>query len=337
MSRSLPYAWYRLTVQVGPEGLGPTAEERERLRLGLAIGKVDSAYELFAGGERLGGVGALPPERRIDYDRHAIYFVPTSAVDRTGRLVIALRAWKSDATSPSAPAPVEGTFRLGPVDELTHDSLMGELPALVFSVLFAVAGLYHLQLFRRQPHLREYLWFGLVAVGAGVYTLLRSQWKYVVSDDFVRLKEIEHALLYVVAILFVQFLWPFLSRPISTPLRVFQGLNAVGGIAVLVSPGLALNLRLLPVWEAGALFLAGAMLWEVGRAAWRGHPEARTVGVGLVILTACYVHDIALERGWIAPSVRLIPLGFAGLPLLHGRLAGQPVQPRLPRGESSTA
>ena len=306
-----PYAWYRLTIQVGPEGLGPTAAERERLRLGLALGKVDSAYEVFAGGERLGGVGALPPGRRIDYDRHAIYFVPASAVDPTGRLVIALRAWKSEATSPSAPAPVEGPYRVGPVDELTRDALMGELPALVCAALFVVAGLYHLQLFRRQPDLREYLWFGLVAVGAGVYTLLRSQWKYAFSDDFVRLKEIEHALLYLIAILFVQFLWPFLSRPISIPMRVFQGLNAVGGTLVLLSPGLTLNLRLLPVWEAGALFLAGALLWEVGRAAWRGHPEARTVGVGLVILTACYVHDIALERGWIAPSVRLIPLGFA--------------------------
>jgi signal transduction histidine kinase/CheY-like chemotaxis protein/HPt (histidine-containing phosphotransfer) domain-containing protein len=306
-----PYAWYRLTVQVGPEGLGPTPAERERLRLGLALGKVDSAYEVFAGGERLGGVGALPPERRIDYDRHAIYFVPTSAIEPSGRLLIALRAWKSEATSPSVPAPVEGAFRLGPIDELTRDELYGELPALVFAALFAAAGLYHLQLFRRQPLLREYLWFGLVAIGAGAYTLLRSQWKYAFSDDFVRLKEFEHALLYVIAILFVQFLWPFLSRPISTPLRVFQVLNAVGGMAVLLSPGLALNLRLLPIWEVGALLLAAALLWEVGRAAWRGHPEARTIGIGLVLLTACYVHDIALERGWVAPSLRLIPLGFA--------------------------
>src|SRR5204862_837996 len=141
-------------------------------------------------------------------------------------------------------------------------ALLVEIPGLVFSALFVVAGLYHLQLFRRRPELREYLWFGLVAVGAGIYTLLRSQWKYAFSDDFVSLKEIEHALLYVIAILFVQFLWPFLSRPISTPLRVFQGLNALGGIAVLASPGLALNLRLLPVWERGALLLARALLWE---------------------------------------------------------------------------
>jgi signal transduction histidine kinase/CheY-like chemotaxis protein/HPt (histidine-containing phosphotransfer) domain-containing protein len=304
-----PYAWYRLTVQVGPEGLGPTPEERARLRLGLAIGKVDSAYELFAGGQRLGGVGALPPARRVDYDRQAIYFVPTSAIEPGGRLVLALRAWKSDATSPSVPAPVEGAFRLGPVEELTRDALYAELPSLVFAALFVAAGLYHLQLFRRQPDLREYLWFGLVAIATGAYTLLRSQWKYAISDDFVHMKEMEHALLYATSILFVQFLWTFLSRPVSAPLRVFQACNALGGLAVLL-PGLALNARLLPLWELGGLILVAALLWEVGRAAWRGHPEARTVGIGLVMVTGCYVHDIALERAWIAPSVPLIHLGF---------------------------
>jgi len=305
------YAWYRLTVQVGPDGLGPTPEERARLRLGLVIGKVDSAYEVFAGGDRLGGVGRLPPERRIDYDRHGLYFVPTSAIEPSGRLVLALRTWKSDVTSPSVPAPVEGRYRLGPIDELTHDELASELPALVFAVLFVAGGLYHLQLFRRQRDQQAYLWFGLVAVGAGIYTLLRSQWKYVLSDDFVLLKEIEHALLYGIAILFVQFLWPFLSQPISRPLRVFQVANAVGGVAVFLSPGLGLNLRLLPLWELGALLLAVAMLWEIMRAAFWGHPEARTVLLGLVAMTGCYVHDIALERGWLEPSVRLIPVGFA--------------------------
>ena len=306
------YAWYRLTVQVGSPLLGLSAADRARLRLGLAIGKVDSAYEAYAGGLPLGGVGALPPAARIDYDHHAVYFVPESAIDRSGRLVIALRTWKSDLNRPSLPGPVEGPYRLGPIEELTRQGLVEELPALVFGALFAVAGLYHLQLFRRQPELREYLWFGLVALGASAYTLLRSQWKYEVSGDFVTLKQMEHALLYVVAILFVQFLWPFLSRPIPRVLRVYQGLNALGAVAVLASPGLRLDLGLLPWWELGAVLLAGALVWEVGRAARRGHPEARTVGVGLFVVTVCYLNDIALERGWLL-TPRLIPFGFVAL------------------------
>lgn len=67
-----PYAWYRLVVQVGSPATGPTADQRARLRLGLRLGKVDSAYEVYAGGLRLGGAGALPPAGEIDYDRHGL-------------------------------------------------------------------------------------------------------------------------------------------------------------------------------------------------------------------------------------------------------------------------
>ena len=93
-----PYAWYRLTVQVGPPDAGPTQAQRARLRLGLWLGKIDSAYEVYAGGIRLGGAGGLPPQPRIEYDRHRTYPVPPEAVAEDGRLVIALRVWKSEDT-----------------------------------------------------------------------------------------------------------------------------------------------------------------------------------------------------------------------------------------------
>src|SRR4051812_6556875 len=54
-------AWYRLRTPPS----WPTDE-----MLGVTLGKIDSAYELYAGGRRLGGVGALPPNPRPEYDRH---------------------------------------------------------------------------------------------------------------------------------------------------------------------------------------------------------------------------------------------------------------------------
>jgi signal transduction histidine kinase/CheY-like chemotaxis protein/HPt (histidine-containing phosphotransfer) domain-containing protein len=50
--------------------------------------------------------------------------------------------------------------------------------------------------------------------------------------------------------------------------------------------------------------------FQVVRAAWRGHPEGRTIALGLVLLIAAYTNDIAVERGWML-TARLIPFGFA--------------------------
>jgi signal transduction histidine kinase/CheY-like chemotaxis protein/HPt (histidine-containing phosphotransfer) domain-containing protein len=299
-----PFTWYRRELRVDrrdPDAVG---------RLGLTLGKVDGAYEVYAGGRRLGGVGRLPPRPLFAYDRHALYAVPADAVGPDGRLVLALRVWKTPATSPHWGAPTEGPFFIGPLPALTRAELLSELPELVLACLFAVVGLYHLQLFRRRRELREYLWFGLVCLGTAAYTLLRTQWKYALGDDFVLLKELEHLLLYLIVGVFIQFMIPFLSRPIGPLLRTYQATSLAAAAVLAAAPGLELELRLLPVWEVAAILFTGFLFFVVGRAAWQGHPEARTVALGCLALAIAYLNDIALDRGWLQ-GPRLIPFGFA--------------------------
>ena len=302
-----PMGWFRRTVDVGPARVAAAGSGG----LALTMGKVDSAYEVFAGGIRLGAVGILPPASpRADYDRHATYAIPPPAVDASGRVVIAVRAWNAPETNGRVPALVEGPFLIGPMAELTRRELMSELPELILAVVFLVFGLYHLQLHRRRPELREYLWFGLVAVGAALYTFLRTQWKYVLLHDFVRLKEAEHALLFVMAPLYIAFLFPFLSWPIHPVLRAYQALNLGAAAASLASPGLWLNLRILTVWEYATFLFTPYALSVVARTWARGHPEGRTIGFGALALSAAYMNDTLLDLGWITTR-RLIPFGFA--------------------------
>jgi len=302
----VPLGWFRRAVFLAPSGSSATAPGG----LALTLGKVDSAYEVFAGGMRLGGVGSLPPTARIEYDRHRTYAVPPSAIEPSGRLLIAIRVWNAPETNGRVPALVEGPFLLGPVADLTRREMLSELPELILAALFLVTGLYHLQLHRRRPELREYLWFGLVAVGAAAYTFLRTQWKYVLFDDFAVLKEAEHALLFVMAPLYVSFLFPFLSWPIHPVLRAYQALNLAAAAASVAAPGLWLNLRMLTLWEYATFLFTPYALSVVARAWSRGHPEGRTIGFGVLVLSVCYLNDAALDLGWIA-SRRLIPFGFA--------------------------
>ena len=302
----VPVAWFRKTVVLDA---GPR-DAAARGILGLAVGKVDSAYEVFAGGIHLGGVGGLPPRARVEYDRHALYRVPAAAAGTDGTLTIAIRAWNSPVTNAHVPALVEGPYALGPLNVLTRRAMLDELPELVLAALFFVTGLYHLLLHRRRPELREYLWFGVLAMGAAAYVFLRTQWKYLVADDFLALKEAEHVLLFLLAPLYVAFLFPFLSQPIPRALRLYQALNLAGAAAALLSPGLWLNLRLLTAWEYGALVVTPYALLVLARSAFRGHPEGRTIGVGVLLFSAAYLNDTMLDLGWIV-SRRVIPFGFA--------------------------
>jgi signal transduction histidine kinase/HPt (histidine-containing phosphotransfer) domain-containing protein/AmiR/NasT family two-component response regulator len=299
-----PFGWFRRTVALGPAAAGTPGG------LALTLGKIDSAYEVFVGGVRIGGVGSPPPNPRVEYDRHRTYAVPPSAIDPAGSVVIAVRVWNSPETNARVPSLIEGPFLMGPMADLTRREMLSELPELILAAVFFVTGLYHLQLHRRRPELREYMLFGLVAVGAAAYTFLRTQWKYVLFDDFVALKEAEHALLFVMAPLYVAFLFPFLSWPIHPLLRVYQALNVAAAGASLASPGLWLNLRMLTVWEYATFIFTPYALSVVARAWVRGHPEGRTIGFGVLALSVCYLNDTALDLGWIV-SRRVIPFGFA--------------------------
>jgi signal transduction histidine kinase/CheY-like chemotaxis protein/HPt (histidine-containing phosphotransfer) domain-containing protein len=301
-------AWYRRRVQVNataahaPPGLA------------VLIGNVDSAYEIYAGGQLLGGVGALPPAARMDYDRHRLYMVPPSAVDPDGRLVLALRVWKSPDTESSIGGPVEGRFLIGSSLELQRQMLLGDMVQLFLGGLFILVGLYHLQLFGRRPLLREYLWYALVAMGAGLYCLLRTQWKYDLTDRFVLLKEVEYVVLLLLPALCVQFVWPLVGVRIPPLMRAYQAASVALAFVVAATPGLWLNTHSLPIWELSLLPLVVATLVALARQAVRGHPEARTITMAMAVFMLFALHDVAVDRGIVA-TPRVTAFGFATLVL----------------------
>ncbi|MCP3963754.1 MAG: response regulator [bacterium] len=296
-------AWYRLELKV--QSGTPSAHQ-----LGVTIGKVDSAYELYAGGALLGGVGAMPPNPRMDYDRHRTYAIPADAID-AGSLVLALRVWKSPQTGGTVGGAHEGPFLLGPYAELTRRELLSELLWLFLAAVFLIVGIVHLELYRRRPQLSGYLWLGLTVLIFAAYTFVRTQWKYALADAFIAFKEAEHVLLYLLLATLIQFLWPLLGLRISPALRVCQAFGLIGALVNML-PGLALNLRLLPILQLVVLGVIAAGTWAAFHLAWRQHPEARVVAVGAIINGAAVFNDVIVDRGFIV-GPRLLPFGFAAL------------------------
>ena len=171
-------AWYRLTLKLDVDD--PLARG-ELSTLGLRIGMVHDAYELYAGGQLLGGVGRLPPLSEVQYDREAVYHLPPGAIAADGTLVLALRVWGGPDASVNnwASGPYGGEFALGDYTTLVMSRALAELPGMLLNVLFIGFGLYHLYLYRRNPQLDTFLWFGLIAINIGIYGMMLNQWKYI--------------------------------------------------------------------------------------------------------------------------------------------------------------
>lgn len=300
-------AWYRKTVVF--EGAHP---EHRGIRLGVTAGKANSAYEVYAGGELLGGVGDLPPTPRIDYDRLATLPIPSRAIDAQGRLVLALKVWKSPQTRGSVGVIYEGPLLVGPLEELIRRDLISELPLLFLAVFFLLVGAFHLELYRRRPSLQGYLWFSLASWGFGLYGLFRSQWKYqLLGNHFLIFKEIEHLLIYLNAACFVQLLWSLFGATIPRWLRWFQWLNILAGLTVALTPGLKLNTLALPVWQLGILVIIVAASFELVRALRARRPEIEVIAVGSLAAGLLFVFDIGVDRDlWPGPRLSLIGFGI---------------------------
>lgn len=310
---SAPLVWYRRHL-VLPPAARPGAAGADDVAVGLTLGKIDSAYELYVGGEKLGGVGALPPQPRLEYDRHRTYAVPHRAVGPGGELVVALRIWRAPFKARGAAGPVEGPFLVGALPALVRHEARAEIAQLGLAGLIFLVGLYHLHLRRLHAERNSYLWFGVMALGAALYTFLRTQWKYDLGDHFMLYKKVEHLLFFWTPAAMVQFLWPLLDRPIARPLRAYQLAAILAGVAALLGPGLVLSLRLLPWFQAAFAVAALLALGLVARGAWEGHPEARLVALGIFAALLAFLSDTLVDRGF-SSWPRLGPFGFGVLVL----------------------
>ena len=168
---------------------------------------------------------------------------------------------------------------------------------------------------RAAPQQIEHLWFGLLALCFAANTFASSYWIYEVTSRYdvaIRLSDLTG---HLAAMLAIQFLWTFFSRPISRPLRAYQLSHGVLALFVGLWPDSRLvvasqsfrSLWLLPLLVAAVVLIA--------REAWRGDVEARTLAGGGLVLIAAVAVELAgqiFPAAWRGP-VSLPPFGFAAV------------------------
>lgn len=306
-------AWYRLTLKFD---VSPTEKRKYLSHLGVSIGKVMSAYELYAGGELLGGIGKLPPLSETNYDRIRVYPIPASAVAADDSLVLALRVWGGSelAVSKWGGGPYEGDFRIGEHGTLSRLALLNEIPGLMASVLFLGFGFYHIYLYQRNRQLKTYLWYGLMALDIGIYGVMVNQWRYSLNWPHIAYVKVAYAAIYMISFFSIQMMWSLLQLPINRWLRAYQ-LSFVALTIMIVSvPGLDIHYHSLRPFQLWSIPLLVIIPWIFIREALAGNPEARTGLIGILVFVAACINDLLIDYA-VLEGPRLVTLGFTAIML----------------------
>ena len=302
------FAWYRLTLQLQDFDRESWANSQQ---LGVRIGKVMNAYELYAGGKLLGGVGKLPPLAEINYDRQKVHVLPLSAIAEDGTLVLAMRVWGGEkyALNNWGAGPYDGEFAIGSYSTMLLSGVGSQLPGLIFCMLFIGFGVYSIYLFYRNRQMNSYLWFGLLAVNIGLYGLMLNQWKFAFDISFLALKKFEFGLIYLFPALAIQSVWTLLDERISVPLRAYQLTFIASSILVLAIPGHAIHVQSLGLWQLWMLPTLIYAPWLIIRKLREGNAEARTLCIGALIFLCTCINDLMIDFAQ-ADTSRLMPYGF---------------------------
>ncbi len=319
-----PIAWYRFTIYID-------ADSRDSISdLALTLGKIDSAYELYLGGVRVGGVGVLPPASppKIDYDRHRIYTIPTQAISDRGELLVALRVWNSPLTRSAVGGPQRGPFYIGTVVDSISQELRSELHMLFLSGIFLIAGAAYFALFRRRLQLRSYLWFGILCWLFALYGILVSQWRYYLSDDFEFLKSLEFTTAYLILPTFIEVIWTASNLKIGRLPRLLQAAGVAFALISAITPGIQIGLSLLPAFLVVIVITSG---WGIivilgGTIARRSGSLMMAIGGSATALIV--IRDVLVTRG-VLPGPLLPLVGFAVFLVFTGISLSQQMRRRL--------
>ena len=299
------FGWYRIRVSL---------EGRPAGGWGIAFGRVFSAFELYANGRLVAHAGEFPPHSVLHYDQLRVWSLAefsegTGPPGSPSEVTLALRVY-SDPVDPGGGGVVRGPIEIGGHDTLLRRYARWDLDRLLLAAIFICAGLYHLYLYSWRPQLKIYLWFGLFSLAFSSYSLLISQWRFVLSDNYAELKRWEFIAAFLLVYMSMRFVWLLLESHLHWPMELYLSTHLLAVVACVLTPSLHHHLKILLWWLPWAILGVIWMSYRVVRAWWMGHPEGKAIGLGFSITVVTFIHDLFLAQGWITGTA-LSTYGFA--------------------------
>jgi hypothetical protein len=285
-------AWYRFKVLL----------PNEHRRWAISLPRLLTSYQVFADSRLIGQFGGLPPHAEYLAGFDQLFMLPPDLPSPGHAVTFAIRVWQS----PSLPKGVSGgptsITRVGELEALkaqqTYDawgrfwsSSSGNV-LMLLNLLAAFAGLF---LFWMRPQDKEYLWFGIYELLAGLDHLILDYYRFhpvpawIISwlDLVFSAASWLLFLLFIFTILNGRKNWLFWSAVATEGLTILARIAFTMGWISLVQYDV--------IWASALLPYFGSILVLLYQKAVRGVADARLMLLPVALCYACWLARILLN------------------------------------------
>lgn len=210
------YHWYRCRFFI-PENLKDWNDP-----LSISLGEIRDVDEVYFNGNLIGSTGQTVPALNVDLHKHRVYSLPKKFFI-SGSNLIAIRIYSSTNVAGFSKPPVINNHQ-----EISKSIARKNVFGIMSGYIFLMMGLFFIIASIVKSTNKGNLFFSLFTISLGFYTLLRTQYRYRMFEEFAFSFKIELIVLIFLPVLFLNFLYMYLNQKRNIPLYVYEaGMTAL--------------------------------------------------------------------------------------------------------------
>ena len=187
------YHWYRCHLI-----LLDTIKETN-ISLAINFGKFRDVDEVFFNGIKIGSTGRVSPVLQADLEKDRIYSI-SSRLIQPGKNVLAVRIYSSTDYFGIDSVPI------------SWKNTLKEVFNIISGFVFIAMGMFFILGSLVKSTNKSNLFFSFFSIILGMYTLLRTQFRYRIFEDFSTSYRVELILLMILPVLFINFITYFVNH-----------------------------------------------------------------------------------------------------------------------------
>lgn len=269
----------------------------------VRLGEISDRDVVYLNGERIASTGQWDSAQPQAYDRVRIYELPDDLLNKGGINVLVVHV---QGYFPWEIGIYRSRVEFGPGLEMQKAYFLENTSQLISLVIYATAGGYFLFLFIRQRHDRENLYFALFILVFTFYSLLRTQFKFILDPgiSFFWMKRVQYVSLFLTFPAFYFFIRHYFDLPGVKWVRIWDRVFQAALILPLGTSAAVLFLDSAVQWEQmnrsiaqpGWLVFVLGSAFLIGRASRQKNPDALAMAGGFAVMLVTVVLDILASQ-----------------------------------------